>query len=156
MLRMMEDGTKNQSQDLANRCFQDINWLMYFPLISPPAVLHYFAISPFFDPETSNQTLRNQGREQRIEFLKEMKGKEFIVNESLSKPPRLFIIQKQLRQSPASASVLQVYYCLDGSIFQCQNLLEILRSRYEKVSIALMNAYRAISEKDEEDPQSSQ
>lgn len=139
----LEEENRKQKA-LANRAYQDINWLAAFPLIDSPRVLHYFSTSPFFDPDSSNQILLNQGREQKLEFLKDMKGKEFIVNETASKPPRLFIIQKQFRHSPFSADVLNVYYCLDGSIFICQNLLEILRCRYERVSLALLDVYRSL------------
>ena len=152
MLANIDVEEENRKQkELANRAYQDINWLTTFPLIDSPRVLHYFSTSPFYDADSSNQILLNQGREQRFEFLKDMKGKEFIVNEAKSKPPRLFIIQKQYRHTPMSADILQLYYCLDGNIFVCQDLLEILRSRYQKISSTLLNVYGELMKDDEKD-----
>jgi hypothetical protein len=156
MIKMEEDNNEtNKSQkSLANRSFQDIQFLMTFPLISPSAVLNYFSVSPFFDINSNNQTLIAQGIEQSLLHLQQMTGIEFSVNERLSKPPRLFVINKQYRFSLRHVEVREVYYCLDGAIFQCPDLLEVLKTRLSKVTLALTKSYHEIMKEDDENKKS--
>jgi hypothetical protein len=153
---MEVDETTQSQKSLANRSFQDIQFLMTFPLISPSAVLNYFSVSPFFDVNSNNQTLVTQGIEQSLLHLQQMTGIEFTVNERLSKPPRLFVINKQYRFSLRHIEVREVYYCLDGAIFQCPDLLEVLKTRLSKVTLALTKSYHEIMAEERSNKKSGQ
>lgn len=155
MSAQMEIDRNNQEEEkrkrLANRCFQDIPYLTRFPLVNPCAVLDYFSHSPFFDPSSNNQRLIMQGMLQSMENLEAMRtGLEFVVNESLSRPPNLFVIQKQNRKSPKQAESVEVYYCLNGSIFQSPDLLEVIRCRFAKIVTSLGKAHDCLFEEDTE------
>lgn len=131
-------------------CFIDIIWLQNFGL-RRETVMQYFYTSPFFDPSSNNSIMQTQGID--LEHLKSMKGLEFVLDEEVREDPVLFVIKKQLRHSPTSSELLEVFYVLDGTIYQCPDLLELASSRFFKVAGAVSRAYRQISERIEYTPQ---
>jgi hypothetical protein len=145
-MQSLEAEEEEKRNKLANRCFQDIPFIQRFPLVHPSAVLQYFSISPFFDISSNNQILVTQGLEQSIVNLQQMRGVEFVVDEKLSQPPNLFVILKQYRSSPRLVESLEVYYCLNGSIFQCPDLLDVIRTRFGKIVLSLRKAHDCLFE----------
>jgi mediator of RNA polymerase II transcription subunit 6 len=125
--------------------YQDIGYLTVFPLISPSAVLNYFATSPFFDETSNNQSLRIQGVDQTRERLINMTGIEYLVEESLSLPPRMFVILKQKRINVNHTDLLEAFYCLDGVIYPCPNLIDVIRVRFAKITMHLEKAFHTLS-----------
>ena len=57
---------EQKEQELANRCYQDVAYLQFFPLHNDVSVLNYFATSPFFQKTSNNQILISQRLEQPI------------------------------------------------------------------------------------------
>ena len=53
-----------------------------------------------------------------LERLRDMVGVEFVLDEENICEPELFVIRKQYRESPLSAKLLNIYYCLSGTIYQ--------------------------------------
>ncbi|RYG66700.1 hypothetical protein EON64_09165 [archaeon] len=125
--------------------YQDLGFLTVFPLISPSAALNYFATSPFFDLNSSNQVLRAQQLEQLPQHLGSMQGVQYTVDNSLTDPPRLFVILKQLRHTAHTAEFLEAYYILDGIIYPSPSLMDVLRVRTGKISMHLHSAFEKIT-----------
>lgn len=126
------------------RSYQDIGFLTVFPLVSPARVLDYFATSPFFDLSSNNQQLRSQQMPQLHEHLSQMTGLEYQLEEKHSAPPRLFVILKQYRRSPARADFLESFYCLDGVIYQSPTLMDVLRVRFSRIAASLEKSFTAL------------
>lgn len=141
---------EQKEQELANRCYQDVAYLQYFPLHNDISVLNYFATSPFFQKTSNNQILISQRLEQTKAKLDEFKeGFEYFVDMNLSKPVRLFVILQQQRvahrnrygQVTIQLQTMNVFYCLDGSIFQSPDFQQVLQVRYAKIALALKSAH---------------
>lgn len=124
--------------------YQDVGFLTIFPLISPSAVLDYFATSPFFDTNSNNQALRTQQIPQLPHHLSQMTGIEYQVDERLSSPPRLFVIIKQFRESVNRADFLEAFYCLDGVIYQCPSLMDVIRVRFSKIAHSIEKSFEIV------------
>jgi hypothetical protein len=131
-------------EDKSNLQFIDIQWLSAYGLTRFNA-LEYFYTSPFFDSNSNNQTIRIQGVEpsQHESILMSMIGKEYVLDTINTAEPNLYVIKEQRRISPSSSDVtlLNVYYILDGVIYQCPNFLDLLNSRVNKISRYLTNSF---------------
>lgn len=125
-----------------NTCFIDIAWLQSFGL-RRETVMQYFYTSPFFDSSSNNSILQTQGID--LEHLKSMKGLEYALDDDVREEPVLFVIKKQFRHSPSSTELLEVFYVLDGTVYQCPDLLELATSRFVKLSGAVHRAYQQLS-----------
>ena len=124
--------------------FNDTVWLQSFPL-NEQTVLHYFALSPFYDAACNNERLKMQRLE--LDRLKTMRGLEYeIVTRPLppTAPCSLFLIRKQRRSSPHQVKPLALYYILDGTIYQAPNLHAILTSRLKKCSFQMNMAFNGL------------
>ena len=137
----MQEGIDVEMEKYAT--FMDILWLKTFGLRSDNA-LEYFYTSPFFDSTSNNQTIRTQGVS--LMHLIEMQGLEYALDTELLGDPSLFVIKKQLRKDRNSATLLDVYYCLDGVIYQSPILLDLLRSRFAKISYSLLLSFNAVKD----------
>ena len=120
-------------QDDYNASFRDTMWLQQFPL-AEQTVLHYFALSPFYDRACNNEKLKMQRLE--MDRLKSMRGIEYETvptpppsNPEQQQPCSLFLIRKQRRISPNQVKPLAMYYVLDGTVYQAPNLYAMLSSR---------------------------
>lgn len=121
--------------------FIDILWLKTFGL-HKGNVLDYFYTSPFFDVTSNNQQIRIQNL--GVEFLIGMVGIEYVVDENNTFEPALFVIKKQKRLHATSVVLLDIFYCLDGIIYQSPTLLDLLRSRTAKASLHLERAFNTL------------
>ena len=121
--------------------YLDILWLKTFGLFSVN-VLDYFYTSPFFDQSSNNQLIRTQGV--APEHLISMVGIEYVLDEHNISEPNLYVIKKQLRESPRKAELLEIYYIIDGIIHQSPDLLQLFRSRISKASYYLGNSFAAL------------
>jgi mediator of RNA polymerase II transcription subunit 6 len=131
-------------------CFIDVHWLQCYGL-SRESVLPYFYTSPFYDPASNNAILQTQGIQ--LEHLTSMRGLEYMLDDEIREEPVLFVIRKQRRLSPTTADLLQVYYVLDGTIYQCPEYLELVNSRFLKASSSMSRAYREILDRIDFTPQ---
>jgi mediator of RNA polymerase II transcription subunit 6 len=115
-------------RDDYNGSFRDTMWLQSFPL-NAQTVLHYFALSPFYDRSCNNERLKMQRL--GLEQLKNMQGIEYEVlpNAAWQMPQQLFLVQKQRRSGRNQLKALALYYVLDGTVYQSPNLHAMLTSR---------------------------
>jgi hypothetical protein len=123
--------------------WKDNLWLHAFGL-SKENILEYFYTSPFFDLSSNNQAIRTQGV--GVSFLTGMTGVQYVVDETNSHEPSLFVIKKIWRQDPRVVTLLGVYYCLDGVLYESPNLIDLLRSRQAKSSNHLLKAFDCLCE----------
>ncbi|KAJ0403793.1 hypothetical protein ATCC90586_003785 [Pythium insidiosum] len=121
-----------------NASFRDTVWLQSFPLnaqtsfpLNAQTVLHYFALSPFYDRSCNNERLKMQRL--GLDQLKNMRGIEYELLPNLAKqlPQQLFLVQKQRRLGRTQVTPLAIYYVLDGTIYQAPNIHAMLTSRLE-------------------------
>jgi hypothetical protein len=127
----------NLNQMKRDLSFMDASWLQSFGL-SQENVLDYFYLSPFYDSTANNQILRAQ----RVSpsHLLNMIGLEFIV-EPNPYEPTLFLIKKQNRKSSHHVEVLEVFYVMEGIIYQSPSLIDVLSTRYNKIALYLHQAF---------------
>ena len=114
-----------------NGSFRDTVWLTSFPL-NAQTVLHYFALSPFYDRTCNNERLKMQRL--ALDQLKNMRGVEYELMPNVAKqlPQQLFLIRKQRRSGRTQVKPLAMYYVLDGTIYQAPNIHAMLTSRLVK------------------------
>ena len=122
--------------------FIDVQWLNIFGL-HKENVLEYFSTSPFYDCSSDNHIIFTQ----RIspDKLLELTGIQFIVDDKAMHPPELFVIKKIRRKSPKSFDILQIYYCLDGTIYLAPTFFDLMRSRTIKGSYYLLQSFQNLS-----------
>lgn len=129
-----------------NTQYIDITWLSTFGLTSSN-VLDYFYTSPFYDSASNNETFRRQGTPADVMVAHLTNGKttglEFALDTANTKEPHLFVIKKQNRHR-SSVDLLEVYYCLDGIIYQSPILLDLLRNRIAKVALRLKRSFEEL------------
>lgn len=118
-----------------NASFRDTMWLQAFPL-NAQTVLHYFALSPFYDRSCNNERLKMQRL--GLEQLKNLRGIEYEVLPNAAKqlPQQLFLIRKQRRSGRTQVEPLAVYYVLDGAVYQAPNIHAMLTSRLVRLACA--------------------
>lgn len=120
-----------------NASFRDTVWLQSFPLTAQ-TVLHYFALSPFYDRSCNNERLKMQRL--GLEQLKNMRGVEYELLPNLAQqlPQQLFLIRKQRRSSRNQVEPLAVYYVLDGTVYQAPNIHAMLTSRLVRQAVCVV------------------
>ncbi|RLN37200.1 hypothetical protein BBJ28_00013259 [Nothophytophthora sp. Chile5] len=111
-----------------NASFRDTVWLQSFPLTAQ-TVLHYFALSPFYDRSCNNERLKMQRL--GLDQLKNLRGIEYelLPNGAKQLPQQLFLIRKQRRSGRTQVEPLAIYYVLDGTVYQAPNIHAMLTSR---------------------------
>lgn len=121
-----------------NTQYTDAVWLKTFHL-RKENVLDYFSTSPFFDPTSNNQILNTQGISS--EHLLGMTGLEYSIDAENTVEPHLYVIQKAYRRSPTTSETIEIYYCVNGVIYQSPFFLELLRTRVSKAAFNVLQAF---------------
>ncbi|DAZ97138.1 TPA: hypothetical protein N0F65_004752 [Lagenidium giganteum] len=124
--------------------FRDTVWLTSFPL-NAQTVLHYFALSPFYDRSCNNERLKMQRL--GLDQLKSMRGIEYELLPNVAKqlPQQLFLIRKQRRAGRTQVKPLAMYYVLDGTVYQAPNIHAMLTSRLKKCSYRINKAFHGLA-----------
>jgi MED6 mediator sub complex component len=119
--------------------FKAPEFIAYSGPLTDRTVLDYFAQSPFYSKQSTNQMLRMQniasfttmiGRwsaKEEEEQLKKFVGTEYVV--ASAQPPSLFVIHRRERRSPTEATVVAAYYVINDSIMQAPDLYTMLANR---------------------------
>jgi len=143
----LERREDEKKKALLSTNYIDIQWLTTFGL-TKQTVMDYFYTSPFFNEKSNNQQIRLQGVEadRHQAILSSMTGIEYSLDEMNTQEPNLFVIREQERMSPSMSDVnlLNVYYIMDGIIYQCPDLLALLKSRIGKASYYLTDSFKTI------------
>ncbi|CAM9144573.1 unnamed protein product [Laminaria digitata] len=146
------------AEDPESISFIDPVWLQQWGL-GPENALDYFALSPFYDKACNNEQCRMQGVDPR-EGLLNLTGLEFMLEdlpEEMSflppgqpapvgpQPRRLFVVKKQMRKSRTSVEVQAIYYIMEGVIYQTPTVQKLIKSRLNKFTHHLNNAFVELS-----------
>jgi hypothetical protein len=110
-------------------------------VVTDDVVLNYFATSPFFDSNSINQVLIEQGIDRDITNImktKTMDGIMFVIDHEISRPPRLFAINKIDR---AGMVLLEMYFCFDGAIMRAPQLVDLIQTRFGKAAMHLQRSF---------------
>ena len=106
MLKEQEAGRgAATSEENFTYSFKDELFVQHFGL-NEQNVLDYFARSDFYDKSCNNEQLKMQN--QSIDSLRSMVGLEYSTIRT-GHEPRLFVLVKQRRASPAAAEKLAIY-----------------------------------------------
>jgi mediator of RNA polymerase II transcription subunit 6 len=122
----------------------DIIWLTTQGLFKYNA-LEYFYCSQFYDSDCNNQLIRNQGVS--VDHLVSMVGWEYSLDEKHIAEPHLYVIRKAYRKSVKEIEVSEVFYILNGVIYQSPNLYDLLRVKTSKISYNLLQSFTELSDK---------
>jgi hypothetical protein len=134
---------KSKMEDKRNLSFMDLAWVERYGL-SRDNALNYFYLSPFYNLESNNQAILEQGSS--TTHLVNMIGIEYQV-EPNPHEPILFIIKKHNRKSPTMTDTLEVFYIMEKIIYQSPCLMDLLVTKHNKVALYLHQAFE-ISQKD--------
>jgi mediator of RNA polymerase II transcription subunit 6 len=139
-------------EDLTNVSSIDHQWLQFVGLVTKENALDYFANSPFYERTCNNEVCRMQRipPDQIEAVMRTMTGKEYVLHSC--QEPNLFVIKKQLRDSPDKVTPLSTYYIIDSVIYQAPSLRSVCNSRLVKSVFHLHNAFKEISEFVDFDP----
>ena len=141
------DHGSDTSESNKSLQYIDIQWLSAYGINGENA-LEYFYTSPFFDSRSNNQSLRLQGVEnaRREGILQSLTGKEYVLDTVNTAEPNLFVVREQLRRSPRpnDVSLMNVFYILDGVIYQSPVLLDLLNSRMKKVAGYMSSSFSMV------------
>lgn len=128
--------------NLLSTAFKAPEFIHTFGALTDRTVLDYFAQSPFFDRQSTNQMLRMQAVElvpvgrwtsaEEADKLRAFVGIEYIV--AHSSPPNLFVIHRRYRSSPQEAHVQAAYFVLNDAIMQSPELFTILDNRLVRLT----------------------
>ena len=128
-------------ENLTHVSFRDPVWLSRFPL-TEETVIDYFALSQFYDRTCNNEVVKMQQLDPSV--MATMTGVEYVLRQDVSRPPRLFILHKQRRQTKTLAVALGVYYVLDGTVFMAPDMRAVLTARLRNAAAHVRAALRGI------------
>ncbi|EJW01210.1 hypothetical protein EDEG_04059 [Edhazardia aedis USNM 41457] len=122
-------------QNIEHTCFRD-EFFLSANILTSKNVLSYFSASQFYDQSCLNEVIKMQTKytgneitdDEIDEKLKEMVGVQYILAKSLDED-QLFIIYKIDRFTRVEYDVLQIYYVLNGNIYQSPTNHALLSSR---------------------------
>jgi mediator of RNA polymerase II transcription subunit 6 len=127
--------------DLTHVSWRDNFFLANFPL-TQDTVLDYFSGSPFYDASCNNEQVRMQGLDPAV--LNNMVGTEYIVTNQ--QEPSFFVIEKVYRYDKETTETLQVFYILEGTVYQCPSLRSLLLSRLSESFFHLSCSFQSLQQ----------
>ncbi len=130
--------------NILDSVFIDTAFLTQTPLRDHNSVLAYFSTTPFFNTNSNNYLLQRQNLPLSHEDLLGMVGREYVVDDSLSKGPHLWIVCERRRYSRERSEILQMFFILDGQVMRCTNLKEVLVTRCQKIAHAIHKVQQTI------------
>lgn len=121
--------------------WHDSTWI---PHLNPHNILDYFCqkSNPFYDKLCNNEIAKMQKRS--LDQMIMNPGKEYILLHV--QEPILYVIRKQDRIGPESATPLVDYYILAGVVYQAPDLNSIIQSRVLNSTLNLKSALEEFQE----------
>ncbi|GJQ11393.1 hypothetical protein GpartN1_g3184.t1 [Galdieria partita] len=138
---MAQDSTTHAVDDLAHLSWRDNWFLANFPLTSD-TVLDYFSGSPFYDPSCNNEQIRMQGLDPSV--LYNMVGTEYVVTNQ--QEPVFFIVEKVHRYNKEETKTLQIFYILEGTVYQSPSLRSLLLSRLSESFFHISGSFESLQQ----------
>jgi len=115
------------TEDLSTISFRNNPWLeRNRNILTKETVLDYFSTSTFYDQTCNNEQCKMQQRP-----MQSMIGIEYVVVDlpNNNYDNNMFMIRKQFRQSPESATISAVYYVIAATIYQAPTANSVFTAR---------------------------
>ncbi|KAJ3160934.1 hypothetical protein HDU86_008296 [Geranomyces michiganensis] len=97
------------------------------------SIMHYFALSQFYDRSSLNEQIAMQARFNQLEAAsldkRQMTGIDYELAFASLAPPSLFIITKSMRRSPTHTDLLSAYYIIEGTVYQAPDCNALVSNR---------------------------
>jgi hypothetical protein len=132
--------TKSLQNDVKKLSYCDPTFMSFFGL-TKDNILDYFYNSPFYDPKCCNQALR--GQDASLDHLKTMTGIQYLRFPNPHEP-KLFVVKKVMRTSPTHLSVLDIYYCIEGTVYQSPDLFDLIKTRSSKLNLYVRESFDSV------------
>lgn len=139
-------------ENLEHVMYRSQAFLSAMPL-NPSNVLLYFSTSQFYDKTSCNEILRMQTQftgnielNENIELmLEDMVGIQYKLDECIG--DNLYVIYKIERFSNSYFEILDVYYVLDGNIYQAPKNYNLINSRLDNYYYLLSECLDALEKR---------
>ncbi|KII63400.1 Mediator of RNA polymerase II transcription subunit 6 [Thelohanellus kitauei] len=99
----------------------------FLPNLNATTALYYFCqlSNPFYDRTSNNEIAKMQ----RLDYsqLSTMVGLEYEL--LVAQEPFLYVICKQMRTSPTTATPITYYYIISGTAYQCPDVYMLIRNK---------------------------
>lgn len=141
--------TSHPQDDYSTRFFIFNEWFAARGPLTAQNVLDYFAISMFYDKQSTNQVLRMQTEftgmpvENEAEELRRFTGIEFAVVHEQA--PNFFVIQKRERLSPDEVRPISMYFIMYNRIYQAPDVYSVASNRLLATLNCLQNSLQLLS-----------
>ena len=125
--------------ELLSTQFKAPEFIQFTGPLNERTVIDYFANSPFYDKQCTNQMIRMQnianftsqiGRwtaAEEEEQLKKFQGTEYVL--ANSHPPSLFVIHRRERSSETETRVVAAYYIINDAVMQAPDVYQVIGNR---------------------------
>jgi|MDSY01.2.fsa_nt_gb hypothetical protein len=107
--------------------------------------MYYFKMSPFYSTSCNNEDPRIPVNELGRNFLRDMTGVEYDVDDEASTPPSLWVINQQMRTAPNAAAKLNVFYVVNEVILQAPRASQLIEARLSNVNHHLRVALETLA-----------
>ena len=108
-----------------------VSWVdsAWIPVLNQANVMDYFSerTNPFYDRTCNNEILKMQKLGLLDAQLGNMQGTEYCLLHV--QEPILYVVRKQIRQSPTQVTPVNDYYIIAGVIYQAPDIGSVLNSR---------------------------
>lgn len=133
---MMMPGKTPVQENPLGLSWHDSAWI---PVLNPSNIMDYFSerSNPFYDRTCNNEIVKMQRL--NPDQLTNMTGLEYILLHV--QEPILYVIRKQHRYSPTSATPVADYYIIAGVVYQAPDLGSIVSSRLLSTVHHLQSAF---------------
>ncbi|ORY85487.1 MED6 mediator sub complex component-domain-containing protein [Protomyces lactucae-debilis] len=135
-----------EATDLSQIVWRAPEWINALGGLRTDNILEYFSQSPFFDRSSNNAVLKQQSQFQNFgdipQALQKMRGVEFAIYDA--RPPDLWTIAKQVRESVEEVQVVNMYFIANGNIYQAPDVDAIMQSRLLNISSSIAEALDAL------------
>ncbi|EME29637.1 Mediator of RNA polymerase II transcription subunit 6 [Galdieria sulphuraria] len=137
----MQGNRASLVEDLAHLSWRDNWFLANFPL-TQETVLDYFSGSPFYDPSCNNEQIRMQKLDPEV--LYNLVGTEYMVTNQ--QEPVFFVVEKVYRYNREETKTLQVFYIIQGTVYQAPSLRSLLLSRLSESFFHISESFESLQQ----------
>lgn len=119
--------------ELLSQVFFDEGWLLSNRL-DQHTVLEYFMRSPFYSDNASAQKI------------------VFVIRSTGLEDRGLFIIESRAQASPSDSTLLSLYFCLQGRVYQCPDIHAVCEARVARAAFHIGRAMQFVHEASHDTP----
>ena len=113
--------------------------------LSAVAAMNFFKQTPFYDNTCNNEDPRIPADDLGRDIMQSMTGMEYDIDDNMSSPPDLWIINQQLRRSATRLEKIRVYYIMNDMILQAPNASHLMEARLSNINHHLSSAFTSLA-----------